>query len=139
MMRVMSFFDVYTDEAVIHSMVFNIVARNQDDHVKNIAFLMDRKGNWSLSPAFDITYSYNPTGEWTSAHQMTLNGKRDDFRLTDFESCGEVALMKQGQAKSIIRDVQEVVSRWREFAEEAGVNSGQREAIQKTLRLEKLV
>ncbi|MBY0270848.1 MAG: HipA domain-containing protein [Burkholderiales bacterium] len=49
-------------------------ARNQDDHVKNIAFLMDPQGRWSLAPAFDMTYSYNPAGLWTATHQMTMNG-----------------------------------------------------------------
>ena len=51
----------------------------QDDHVKNIAFLLDRSGAWSLSPAFDVMYAYNPAGQWTSRHQMTINGKSDGF------------------------------------------------------------
>ena len=72
-------------EEQFRRMVFNIVARNQDDHVKNIAFLMDKAGEWSLAPAFDMTYSYNPSGAWTARHQMTLNGKRDDFDLEDFK------------------------------------------------------
>ena len=55
--------------------LFNILARNQDDHTKNIAFLMDKQGRWSLSPAYDLTYSYNPSGEWTARHQMSVNGK----------------------------------------------------------------
>ena len=100
---------------------FNIVARNQDDHVKNIAFLMDRSGRWSLSPAFDVTYSYNPAGRWTGAHQMTLNGKRDSFEVDDFVSCARNASLKRGRATAILRSVQGAVSRWREFAEEAGV------------------
>ena len=66
-------------EQQFRRMAFNIVARNQDDHVKNIAFLMDKSGEWSLSPAFDMTYSFNPAGTWTASHQMTLNGKRDRF------------------------------------------------------------
>ncbi|MCA1779320.1 MAG: type II toxin-antitoxin system HipA family toxin [Xanthomonadaceae bacterium] len=117
-------------------MVFNIVARNQDDHVKNIAFLMDREGRWSLSPAYDVTWSYNPTGDWTSVHQMTLNGKRDGFNSTDFEACAEVALLKQGEAKRIVRDVQDVVSRWRDYADAVKVHAEQRDRIQDTLRLE---
>jgi serine/threonine-protein kinase HipA len=64
-------------EEQFRRMAFNIVARNQDDHVKNIAFLMNKEGLWSLAPAFDLTYSYNPSGAWTARHQMTLNGKRD--------------------------------------------------------------
>ncbi|HMP72079.1 MAG TPA: type II toxin-antitoxin system HipA family toxin [Kiritimatiellia bacterium] len=117
-------------------MVFNIVARNQDDHVKNIAFLMDRKGRWSLSPAFDVTYSYNPSGDWTSAHQMTVNGKRDGFTMNDIESCGKLALLKQGEAKAIVHEVQAVVSKWRDYADDVGVHSGMRDTIQHSLRLE---
>ena len=56
-------------EQQFRRMVFNIVARNQDDHVKNIAFLMDQQGQWSLAPAFDVTYSYNPAGAWTARRQ----------------------------------------------------------------------
>ena len=67
-------------------MVFKIVARNQEDPVKNIAFLMNKSGEWSLSPAFDMTYSFNPAGPWTSSHQMTMNGKRADFTMEDFNA-----------------------------------------------------
>ena len=108
-------------EEQFRRMAFNIVARNQDDHVKNIAFLMDRSGRWQLSPAFDVTYSYNPEGRWTSAHQMTLNGKRDGFEVNDFVACAPNASLNRGRAAAILRDVQEAVSRWQEFAEAAGV------------------
>ena len=117
-------------------MVFNIVARNQDDHVKNIAFLMDRKGHWSLSPAFDVTYSFNPSGDWTSAHQMTVNGKRDGFEMRDFESCGTLARLKQGEVKAMVGEIQAVVSRWRDYADEVGVHPEQREKIQRALHIE---
>ena len=78
-------------EQQFRRMVFNIVARNQDDHVKNIAFLMDKAGNWTLSPAFDLTYSFNPDGAWTARHQLTMNGKRDDFEYDDFNACARSA------------------------------------------------
>ena len=58
-------------------------ACNHEDHVKNIAFLMNRQGNWRLSPAFDISYAFDPWGEWTSRHQMSINGKRDEFGRID--------------------------------------------------------
>lgn len=123
-------------EQQFRRMVFNIVARNQDDHVKNIAFLMDRKGNWSLSPAYDVTYSFNPSGDWTSAHQMTLNQKRDNFVMSDFETCANLARLKQGQPKRILSEVQSVVRKWRDYADEAGVQPEQRDRIQNALRLE---
>jgi len=122
-------------EEQFRRMVFNIVARNQDDHVKNIAFLMDQQGAWSLAPAFDVTYSYNPSGSWTASHQMTLNGKRDGFTLQDFESCARAAVMKRGRAGAIIEEVQATVKRWPEFAAEAGLADEWRDTIQKTHRL----
>ncbi len=122
-------------EEQFRRMVFNIVARNQDDHVKNIAFLMDKSGNWSLSPAFDMTYSYNPAGSWTVSHQMTLNGKRDDFSMDDFKACAKTVSMKRGRAKAIINEVKKAVSRWNSYAEEAGVPVSMRDQIQHSLRL----
>ncbi len=92
-------------EEQFRRMAFNIIARNQDDHVKNIAFLMDPSGSWSLSPAFDVTYSFNPAGNWTASHQMTLNGKRDEFTLDDFNACAKTALMKRGRAVTIVNEV----------------------------------
>jgi serine/threonine-protein kinase HipA len=124
-------------EEQFRRMVFNIVARNQDDHVKNIAFLMDKSGEWSLSPAFDMTYSFNPSGAWTASHQMTLNGKREDFSMDDFNACARAASMKRGRAASIIEEVQDVVSRWKDYAETAGVPDAWREKIQGTLRLQR--
>ncbi len=123
-------------EEQFRRMVFNIVARNQDDHVKNIAFLMDKSGNWSLSPAFDMTYSYHPKGKWTSSHQMTLNGKRDGFTLEDFRACARSASMKRGRAESIIAEVRNVVARWRDYADESHVNPEQRDRIAAALVLE---
>lgn len=122
-------------EEQFRRMVFNIIARNQDDHVKNIAFLMDKSGKWSLSPAFDVTYSFNPSGMWTASHQMTLNGKRDDFTTDDFKACAKAASMKRGRAGTIINEVRETVSRWKDYAEESGVPVAVRDQIQRTLRL----
>jgi serine/threonine-protein kinase HipA len=121
-------------EEQFRRMAFNIVARNQDDHVKNIAFLMDQQGRWSLAPAFDVTYSYNPSGAWTATHQMTLNGKRDGFTLEDFEACAKSALMKRGRAAAIIDEVQAAVTRWPKFAAEAKLAEELREKIQNSHR-----
>ncbi|HQV47655.1 MAG: type II toxin-antitoxin system HipA family toxin [Dokdonella sp.] len=122
-------------EQQFRRMAFNIVARNQDDHVKNIAFLMDKQGRWSLSPAFDVTYSYNPDGLWTATHQMSMNGKRDDFTLEDFRTCAKFASMKRGRAEAILDDVIAAVKRWPEFAEQAKVLPQWREVIAKAQRV----
>jgi serine/threonine-protein kinase HipA len=121
-----------TVEEQFRRMVFNVVARNQDDHVKNIAFLMNKEGHWSLAPAFDMTYAYNPSGAWTATHQMTLNGKRDSFTMEDFRVVAQNTNMKRGRAETIVKEVTSIVSRWPEFADEAKVPIKIRDQIGKT-------
>lgn len=123
-------------EEQFRRMVFNVIARNQDDHVKNIAFLMDKRGQWSLSPAFDVMYSYNPAGAWTAHHQMSLNGKHDRFTFEDLRAVAETASMKRGRDAAIVAEVTAAVGRWREFADAAGVDPGQREQIAGVHRLD---
>jgi serine/threonine-protein kinase HipA len=123
-------------EEQFRRMVFNVIARNQDDHVKNIAFLMDKSGKWSLSPAFDIMYAYNPSGAWTASHQMSLAGKRDGFTLADLKAVAETASMKRGRAEAIAREVAKAVARWREFAATAGVAPRQIDMIADVHRLD---
>lgn len=102
-------------------MVFNIVGRNQEDHVKNISFLMDRHGDWSLAPAYDVMYAYNPAGRWTSRHQMTVAGKRDGFTLADLEACARAASLLKTLPRRILIEVTDVVADWPAFAADAGV------------------
>jgi serine/threonine-protein kinase HipA len=123
-------------EQQFRRMAFNVIARNQDDHVKNIAFLMDRAGEWSLSPAFDVTYNYRSDGEWTAQHQMSLNGKRDDFRVDDFLHCAEVVSMQQGRALAIVDEVAAAVADWPDYAAEEKVPDRMATEIGSTLRLE---
>ena len=123
-------------EEQFRRMLFNVVARNQDDHVKNIAFLMDRAGRWTLAPAFDVTYSYNPRGQWTARHQMTVNGKRDGFGIEDLRAVAEVAGLKRGATEAVLGEVCAAVKRWPEIAVEAGVDASWRAQIASQLRLE---
>lgn len=102
-------------------MLLNIIARNQDDHTKNIAFLMDQKGVWKLSPAFDVIYSRNPAGKWTNQHQMSANGKRDGFLMKDLIAVGESISIPR--PKEIIQEVKDSVRKWPEFAQKAGVDT----------------
>jgi serine/threonine-protein kinase HipA len=122
-------------EQQFRRMIFNVVARNQDDHVKNIAFLMDQAGTWSLSPAFDVTYAYNPTGLWTRHHQMTINGKNDEFTREDFKAVAQVAGLKRGSSEAILTEVTDTVREWPRYAKTAGVLGSQRDQIMRTLRL----
>ncbi|MBI5894903.1 MAG: type II toxin-antitoxin system HipA family toxin [Desulfobacterales bacterium] len=115
-------------------MVFNVIARNQDDHTKNIAFLMQRDGRWKLSPAFDVIYSHNPAGQWTHQHQMTINGKRDNFTIADLIAVGEsISLAKPAQTIDTVRDA---VNRWPEFARAAGVDPARIQEIGRYHRMQ---
>ena len=114
--------------------LFNVVARNQDDHVKNISFLMNRRGEWRLSPAYDVAYAYNPSGAWTRNHQMSLAGKRNDFARDDVlrfaRSCG----LRNSVAVRILDEVVGSVSRWRTHGADAGVEQRDIARIERTHR-----
>jgi serine/threonine-protein kinase HipA len=96
---------------------------------------MDKAGQWSLAPAFDVIYCRNPVGDWTATHQMTMNGKLDGFTLADFRACAKNALMKRGRAEAIVEEVHNAVSKWPDYAAQAQVADNWRSQIQMDLRL----
>lgn len=108
-------------EQFYRRMVFNCLAVNQDDHVKNISFLMDRSGRWKLAPAYDITFSYNPTNKWLRAHQMTVNGKTSEIKLSDFLEAGAKMGIKERRCKDIISEISISVNDFGTFAEQVGI------------------
>ncbi len=107
-----------------------MIGRNQDDHVKNIAFLMNRRGEWRLSPAFDIPYACNPTGAWTNRHQMSVNGKREKIGREDLIALAIVAGIKKTRVNEMVDRVIETVRLWPDFAEQAGVGDTRMANIQ---------
>lgn len=100
-------------------MVFNVVVRNQDDHTKNISFLMDENGKWRLSPAYDMGYAYNPNGGWTATHKMSINGKFDGISREDLIVFARQNNIKD--AETIIEEVREAASRWPQIAKACGI------------------
>lgn len=120
-------------EALFRRMVFNVVAKNQDDHTKNISFLMNRDGQWKLAPAYDVTYAFNPDSRWVFQHQMSVNGKRQNINDTDFEAVAKNMNIKK--YKIIIEEVKEAVRQWPRFASEAGVPDNQIHGIFNTFQL----
>ena len=108
-------------EQFYRRMVFNCLAVNQDDHVKNISFIMDKTGKWMLSPAYDITFSYNPTNKWLRAHQMTVNGKTMKIGLADLLESGSKMGIKERRCKAIINEVSLSVDDFQMFAEQVGI------------------
>jgi serine/threonine-protein kinase HipA len=123
-------------EQQVRRTFFNLLARNQDDHVKNIAFLMDRAGVWRLSPAFDVAYAYNPSGAWTRQHQMSLAGKRDRFELADLIAFAGVGGVKRTRAKAILAEVSAAVADWQGFGKEAALPTADTTQIGKAHRRE---
>jgi serine/threonine-protein kinase HipA len=120
-------------EQLYRRMLFNVVARNQDDHTKNIAFLMDQAGKWALSPAYDVTFSYRPDSKWVSSHQMSINGKRDEFTKTDLIEVGDKFNIRR--PTEILSEVVAAVSEWQELARAAKLPESTIKPIQEAQRL----
>ena len=118
-------------EQMFKRMVFNVIARNQDDHTKNISFLMDKTGTWKLSPAYDMSWAYNPKGEWTSHHQMSINNKWDNITRADLIAVAEAMHIKK--ADSIINETCDAVSMWTTIAKELDIPSNMIAKIDDTL------
>mgnify|MGYP002624314437 CR=1 FL=1 len=117
-------------EEMFRRMVFNVVARNQDDHTKNISFLMNRDGTWRLSPAYDVSWAYNPEGEWTAQHQMSINGKYTDITRADLLAVASNMNIKRPQ--EIIEKVITAVANWPKRAKEVGIPADITRAIAST-------
>lgn len=120
-------------QEMFRRMVFNVVIRNQDDHTKNISFLMDSQGRWSLSPAYDMGFAYNPKGGWTAQHQMSANGKFDNISRNDLLEFAKRNNIKE--AADIIDCITEVGSRWPVIAKECDVPKPMIDAIVPNLKL----
>ncbi len=118
-------------EQMFHRMVFNVCARNCDDHTKNFAFRLKKDGVWELAPAYDVCHAYKPNHQWVSQHALSINGKRDKITKEDLLTIGES--IKNKKAKTTIEEISETVSRWKEFANEVGVFAQLRDEIDKTL------
>jgi serine/threonine-protein kinase HipA len=112
-------------------MVFNVMARNCDDHTKNFAFLMDKSGVWRLSPAFDVCHAYRPNSPWVSQHALSIEGKRTDFELKDFMSIADKMNIKKPM--QLIEQVRAAVADWEKFAKEVEVEKELAKAIEGTL------
>lgn len=120
-------------EEFFRRMVFNVVTRNHDDHTKNHSFIMDTSGQWRLSPAYDLCYSYNPAGSWTRQHQMSINGKRDKFTFEDLHKVAAQMGIKEG--KEIIEKIVDRASKWNDYAKDAGVKETHARQISNNLLL----
>lgn len=123
----------YTDaEQLYKRMVFNVLARNLDDHTKNISFLMNRAGQWKLAPAYDVTYAYNPDSRWVFQHQLSINGKRSNITRSDFADVARNMNIKKHT--DIVSNIANVVNNWQKYASIAGVPNNQAAAIFNTFQ-----
>lgn len=123
-------------EQIFRRMVFNVVARNHDDHSKNFAFMLDNGANWKLAPAYDLAYSYKPGSKWVNSHWMKINGKRDDFTKNDFYTFEKLSpIFTKKKIDQIIDETVEHVSTWSVLAQDKGVPSSLIEEVEGNLRL----
>lgn len=124
----------YSDiEEIYRRMVFNVLAVNCDDHVKNFSFLMDRDGDWRLSPAYDVTFAYHSSNKWLGAHQMTINGKNENITLNDLLNCGITIDIKKSRCFEIIENVKKAVGKWEDYANTVGISKKNIELIHKEI------
>ena len=122
----------YADaEQMFKRMVFNVLARNCDDHTKNFAFLMNFDGQWSLAPAYDICYAYRPDSIWISKQSLTVNQKREGIGEDDFRAVAKQMNIKH--ANKHIEEVKQTISQWSVYADQAGVDKALKKTIAKNL------
>lgn len=120
-------------EQQFRRVVFNLVGCNQDDHVKNFAFMMDRRGSWSLSPAYDLCHSEG--SEFTRNHQLSINGKTNDFTKQDLKGLADYAGLPKGREKRILEEVIEAFSKWKQWSQDLCIPPPISEHVQRTLRM----
>lgn len=122
----------YADaEQMFRRMVFNVIARNCDDHTKNFSFILKQDGKWTLAPAYDLCHAYRPGSEWVSQHALSINGKRKNILRSDLELIG--ASIRCKDAADIIDEINQTVNQWKVFAEEIQVAPALRDEIQRTI------
>jgi serine/threonine-protein kinase HipA len=118
-------------DQMFRRMVFNVCARNCDDHTKNFSFRLKKDGVWELSPAYDLCHAYKPNHKWVSQHALSINGKRDNITKEDLLTVGES--IKNKKAKATIAEISEIIGQWKIFADDVGVESNLRDEIYNTL------
>lgn len=126
-------------EQFYRRMVFNVLAINKDDHVKNISFLMDMTGKWTLSPMYDVTYAYEENHQWISHHQMLINGKNDDFSIDDLLSAADKMSIQKAKAQKIIDEVWLVISQFSNYAKQAHLSNSITATIKKEISIASFV
>lgn len=118
-------------EQMFRRMVFNVLARNCDDHTKNFAFRLAKNGNWEITPAYDVCHSYKPGSRWVSQHALSVNGKRKDITKSDLLKVAKSMNIKK--AEKIIKEISNKVALWDDYAEEVNVAPALRKEIKSTL------
>ena len=122
-------------EQIFRRMVFAVLGGNCDDHVKNFSFLMDRKGKWTLSPAYDLTFAYNPDNRWISKHQMSVNGKTSGITAEDLVASGKSMGLSQGFCRKVLSETEAVVGKWLSYAEKCGMSEERANEIQEGINV----
>lgn len=118
-------------EQLFRRMVFNVVARNCDDHTKNFSFRLKQNGKWELAPAYDMCHAYQPKHKWVSQHALSINGKRTGITKDDLLAIGKS--IRHKKAESTIVEISDTVSKWKIFADEVKVSPKLRDEINDTL------
>ena len=122
-------------EQIYKRMVYNVIGVNCDDHVKNFSFMMNKAGKWSITPAYDLTYSYNPQNRWISQHQMSVNGKSSDITDEDMMETGKKMGLSSVFCRDAIGKTRSVINNWMHYAEKSGLSEERANEVNELLRI----
>ena len=113
--------DYEDKEQLFRRMVFNVIGGNIDDHDKNISFLMDKSGQWSLAPAYDIVYSIDPDTLYAQKGQfMSINGKNQGITVNDLITVARHYSINRPER--IIEQVMDIIFKVDDYLKQDGVN-----------------
>ena len=118
-------------EQMYRRMVFNVIARNCDDHTKNFAFRLKQGSNWELAPAYDICHAFRPGSIWVSQQALSINGKRIGIEKNDLINFAKAINIKKPEA--IIAEINSRIQHWNTYADEVKIPKKLRDSIKATL------
>ena len=121
-------------EEIYRRMVFNVLAVNCDDHVKNFSFIMDRQGTWKLSPAYDLTFAYNPDNKWLCGHQVTINGKSKNITDDDLLQTGKAMGLSKAFCENTVAKIRAVIQNWLIYAQKCDISEQTAETVAEVLK-----
>ncbi|HUS28492.1 MAG TPA: type II toxin-antitoxin system HipA family toxin [Kofleriaceae bacterium] len=114
-------------EELWRRLAFTILITNVDDHLMNHGFLYATRGRWRLSPAFDV----NPFPERARELKLWISEEAGPAATVDgLMSVAPYFKISQQTAKTILRQVEAAVARWRAEGKRLGMSAPELEQFE---------